>query len=91
MKNHTSQILDLAITQAIEHYRDMEPEEAYNAIIADWPEQIAVLLIEFLFRTWCGACGELVDFIQIERDNDNTTFISAFCDCEIHYPHRGQL
>jgi len=89
MKNDMSKILDLALTQAIDHYRDMEPDEVHEAIAADWPEQIAVLLVEFLFKTCCGSCGHIMDFIHVERDEDDTTFIMGYCDCEVHY-HGGE-
>ena len=83
MTNHSVLILDLALTQALEQYQDMSPREAQSAILYDWPEQIAVLLFEFLFKTWCRSCGEHVDFITTGRRDGYTTYIRPFCDCEL--------
>ena len=49
MRTPTTEVLDLALTQTIERYRDMDPDDVYDAIAAEWPEQMAILLIEFLF------------------------------------------
>ena len=49
MKNNDTEILDLALTQAIDKYMEMEPDEIYAAIIKDWHDQMAALLLAFFF------------------------------------------
>ena len=87
MKTPDSETLDLALTQAIELYSEMEPDEVHVAITNDWPEQIAVLLEEFFFKTTCGnTCMSMPDFIQIERDNGHSHYIVLLCSCDIKLP-----
>lgn len=82
MRTPMSEILDLALTQAIEHYIEMEPELAYDAIVDEWPEQIAIILVEFLFRTTCGACNRGTDFVQVPRQQGDTMYIVPLCSCK---------
>jgi hypothetical protein len=83
MKTHETEITDLALSQAIERYMEMEPDKVYEAITREWHEQIAVLLVEFFFKATCGNCGGTNDFIEIERDNGNGNYVAAICGCEI--------
>jgi hypothetical protein len=70
-----------ALTIDIQRYHDMESREAYEAVNIEWPKQIAVLLIEFLFRTSCGSCDGLLDFATIEPENERP-FVTTICDCD---------
>jgi hypothetical protein len=88
MKTSISEVLDLAITQAIERYIDMEPDDVCDAIVNEWPEQIAVLLIEFFIKATCSQCSSTNDFIEIERENGGGNYVAAICGCEIS-PHIG--
>jgi hypothetical protein len=83
MRTPEIEILDLAVTQAIERYVDMEPNEVYDAIADEWPEQIAVLLVEFFFKATCGSCGGTNDFIEVERENGGGNYVAAICGCEV--------
>jgi hypothetical protein len=83
MRTADSEIFDLALTQAIERYLDMEPNAVYDAIAEEWPEQIAVLLVEFFFKLTCGKCGDPNDFIEIERESGGGNYVAAICGCEI--------
>jgi hypothetical protein len=82
MKNPMSEIVDLALTQAIECYMEMEPEAAYDAIVSEWHEQLAVILVEFFFKTTCGNCDGMPDFIQIPREQGDSTYIAPMCSCD---------
>jgi hypothetical protein len=81
MKNFTNEIIDLALTQAIEGYIEMEPEAAYEAIVAEWHEQLAVMLVEFFFKTTCGSCAGIPDFIQLPREQGGSNYIVPMCSC----------
>jgi len=81
MRDTMSEIMDLALTQAIERYRDMRPGEAYQAIADEWPQQIAILLIEFFFKTTCGMDVEMPPLMFIERDNSNNPYAVLVCRC----------
>jgi hypothetical protein len=92
MKTFNSETLDLALTQAIEQYIEMEPNEVHEAIHNDWPEQIAVLLVEFFFKTTCGNdCTAIPDFIEIERDNGHSHYVVLQCSCDLRLPFGGGL
>jgi hypothetical protein len=40
----------LALAQALHRYADMdEPSEVFNAVCADWPHDVAVLVNDYLF------------------------------------------
>jgi hypothetical protein len=77
-----SEIIDLALTQAIECYLEMEPEAAYDAIVAEWHEQLAVMLVEFFFKATCGNCAGMPDFIQLPREQGDTNYIVPICSCD---------
>jgi len=83
MPTAATEILDLALSQAIERYAEMEPNDVYDAITNEWPEQIAVLLVEFFFKATCANCGGTNDFIEIERENGGGNYIAALCGCEV--------
>ena len=89
MKNHNSEMLDLALTQAIECYVEMDADEVHAAITRDWPEQIAVLLEEALFKSTCGTCSGMADFIEVERDNDHGHYMAPLCSCDMKLPFDG--
>ena len=82
MRNSMSEIIDLALTQAIECYAEMEPEAAYEAIVAEWNEQLAIMLVEFFFNTTCGNCAGMPDFIHLPREGGDTTYIVPICSCD---------
>jgi hypothetical protein len=82
MKTPVLEMLDLALTQAIERYMEMEEDEVYEAIAAEWPEQIAVLLVEAFFKTTCGNCCGMTEFIQIARIQGDSTYFVPMCGCE---------
>jgi hypothetical protein len=77
-----SEVIGLALTQAIECYMEMEPEAAYDAIIADWHEQLAVILVEFFFKTTCNKCGGMPDFIEMSRESSDSNYIVPICSCD---------
>lgn len=78
MKNHSVLIVDLALTQAIEQYIEMLPHEAYNAILRDWPEQIASLLFEFMFRAGGPTGYSTTNFKTTSLRDDNTAYITSY-------------
>ncbi len=82
MRTPMSEILDLALTQAIERYMEMEPEAVYDAIVDEWPEQMAIILVEFFFKTTCGTCNGMPDFVQIPREHGDTMYIVPLCSCK---------
>ncbi len=84
MRNSMSETVDLAITQAIECYMEMEPDAAYDAIIADWHEQLATILVEFFFKTRCSNCGSTPDFIEMPRENGDSNYIVPTCGCDMN-------
>ncbi len=73
MKSHMSETIDLILTQAIERCVEMAPEQAYNAIVSEWGEQMAAILTEFFFKTTCNNCDGMPDFIQIPREQGDST------------------
>jgi hypothetical protein len=77
-----SEIIDLALTQAIERYMEMRPEAVADAIAAEWPEQIATLLAELMFKSPCASCGGMADLIQFERHNGDSNYIVPLCGCD---------
>lgn len=83
MKSHAAEMIDLALTQAIERYVDMPRNEVWDAILLEWPEQIAVLLVEFLFKPVCGECSEPGDFVSVERDSGHGNYMIPLCSCDI--------
>lgn len=86
MRTPASELIDLALTQAIERYMEMEPDIVYDAIAKEWPDQMAALLAEFLFRATCGHCGGVPDFIEYRRENGFSNYIAPICDCEWEQP-----
>ena len=82
MRTPMSEIVDLDLTQSIERYLEMEPDEIRDAIVKEWPEQTAVLLEEFLFNTSCGNCGGVPDFIQKEREDSDSSHVAPVCSCK---------
>jgi len=82
MRTSMSKIIDLALTQALERYSEMSPEAAYAAIVREWPEQLAILLIEFFFKSTCGNCGGMPDFVQIPREQGDSDCMMLLCRCE---------
>ena len=82
MRNPQSEILDLALTQALDRYMEMEVTDVCEVIHKEWPEQIAILLTEFVLKTTCPNCGDITDFVQIERDNGGSTYVAPLCTCE---------
>jgi len=82
MRTPMSEILDLALTQAIERYMEMEPDIVYDAIAEEWPEQLAALLVEFFFNTGCCDCAGMTDFIHIPREHGDSNYIVPIGGCE---------
>jgi RNA polymerase subunit RPABC4/transcription elongation factor Spt4 len=82
MKTHESEIIDLALSQAIERYMEMKPECVHDAITSEWHEQIAVILTEFFFRAACPKCRSTHDFIEMERENGGGNYVVSICGCE---------
>ena len=82
MRTNMSELIDLALTQAIERYMEMEPDAVYEAIAHEWPEQMAVILTEFMFRTTCGLHDETTTFIQVPRAQGGSTFLIPLCRCD---------
>ncbi len=82
MKTPMSETIDLVLTQAIERYVDMSPEEAYNAIVTEWHEQMAAILIEFFFKTTCNNCDGMPDFIELPREQGGTHYVVPLCSCD---------
>lgn len=76
------EIVDLFLAQAIERYSEMESDAVYDAIEAEWPDQIKVLLKELFFKTTCGNPTGVPDFIQIERENGDSAYFEPVCSCE---------
>ena len=83
MRTPESEKIDLALSQAIEAYIEMEPDTIYEAIANEWPEQIAILLVEFFFKATCVHCSGTNDFIEIERENGDGNYVDVICGCEI--------
>ena len=83
MRNPLSEMIDLALTQAIEGYMEMEPEAAYDAIIAEWHEQMAILLVEFFFKPHCPTCTSMPDFIQMPREDGDSLYYVPMCSCDL--------
>lgn len=77
-----SEIIDLALTQAIERYMEMDENAVYDAITSEWPEQIAALLVEFLFNTGCCHCTGMTDFLQIPREHGGSNYIVPIGGCK---------
>jgi len=87
MRNNVTEVLDLALTQAIERYAEMEPYDIQEAIATEWPEQLAVVLVEYMLKTTCGNCTGIPDFIQIERDTgDGHYYLVPLCSCDLKLP-----
>lgn len=82
MRNSVSEIIDLALSQALERYMEMTPDAVSDAIAAEWPEQIAALLSEFIFNSHCTTCGGQPDFIEMERESGHCTYVVPLCGCE---------
>jgi hypothetical protein len=82
MRTSVSELIDLALTQAIERYMEMERGAVSDAIAAEWPEQIAALLSEFIFNAHCANCGAAPDFIEMERDSGDCSYILPLCGCD---------
>ena len=82
MRTTMSEIIDLALTQAIERYMEMESDAVSDAIAREWPEQTTTLLAEFFFKSHCANCGGMADLIQIERENGHGNYIVPLCGCE---------
>ncbi len=82
MRTLETEIIDLTLTQAIERYMEMETfDDAHEAIVEEWPEQIAVLLIEFLDNLHCGQCGKNFELLSLNRDNGDSHYIVFVCTC----------
>ena len=82
MRTPMSEIIDLALTQSIERYMEMESDAVYDAITREWPEQIAAILVEFFFNTGCCDCAGMTDFMQIPREHGTSNYIVPIGGCE---------
>jgi hypothetical protein len=77
MKSLEVEILDLALTQAIERYLEMESLiAAHKAIRDEWPEQIAALLMEFVIRAMTGRRDGIPETIFAKRASGHSTYIA---------------
>ena len=70
------EILDLTLTQAIDKYLEMEPDEICTAITTEWPEQIAVILTAFLFNTACVWPVRRPRPVYLQRKNGLSHYIT---------------
>jgi hypothetical protein len=78
-----SEIVDLALTQAIERYAELERGHVLKLIPQEWPEQIAVLLVDFFFKTTCGNRVGMPELIAMERENGMNNYFIPACSCEL--------
>ncbi len=77
-----SRYIDMAVAKAIGRYIDMPPDDACEAIAAEWGEQMAAILEEILFNTTCGDANGMTEFLEIERENGDGTYFSPICRCK---------
>lgn len=64
-------LFDLILTQSIERYSEMKPEEAHKAIRVEWKDQAGVLLRELFF----GNRRERPRFRHRARRDGNGTYL----------------
>jgi len=69
-------LFDLVLTQAIERYGEMGPQEIRKAIKAEWKEQTAVLLREFFFKSSHRGRKGLPALCHRIRSDGNGTYIA---------------
>ena len=76
--NETSTLLllfDLVLTQAIERYGEMQPQEIRKAIKTEWKDQTAVLLREFFFKSGSGGSKGLPELRHRARKDGNGIYL----------------
>lgn len=83
MRTTMSEIIDLELTQAIERYMEMEPKFVFDAIKREWPEQLAALLVEFMFDIICGDGDGMADYVHIVREDGHNCYIVPIGSCEL--------
>lgn len=74
MKSPTTEMIDLALTQALERYMEMDPSDVYEAIVHEWPEQTAALLTDFFYGNRGGTFGVQSGLIEIPRTSGGMTY-----------------
>ena len=83
MKDYNTEMVDLDLSDAMASYQHMDHDELYETIVNEWPEQIAMLLVEFFFKTTCSTCDAKLELLHVERSDNAGTFIMGFCDCDM--------
>jgi hypothetical protein len=78
MKDREAEIFDLALTQAIDKYMEMEPDEIYRAIVMDWHDQMASLLLSFFFGAADNSYSNRIRSIYAQKRRDFSEIMTFF-------------
>ncbi|MDR3423950.1 MAG: hypothetical protein P4M13_02570 [Alphaproteobacteria bacterium] len=76
------EVFDLFLSQTIDRYNDMPPDEAHEAIGSDWHEQMAAVIEAAMFQTPCGNFHEMAELLEIARENGHGIYFVPICSCE---------
>ncbi len=86
MNDSTTELLDLILTQALERYVEMKPEDVEKAIKKEWPQQIGTLIRVFLHKTRCDKCNMQVRFTLLMKANGHSGYVAPICNCRSRIP-----
>jgi hypothetical protein len=77
---YMTEAADLAVTQFLDQYLEMDLKEAHKKIEADWKPQMAVLLT--LFVTYCHEHeGKMCRPTHLLRADGKCGYITFLCRC----------
>jgi hypothetical protein len=85
IRNFISEDTDLTVSLALRRYMDMAERDAYSAIIDEWPQQMAVILIMFIAAVSNPATKHIYKFVHRARKNGKNSYV------DMQTERRGQL
>ncbi len=84
MKDDITRCIDHALTDDIHRYSKMDSAMAYAAIVMEWPEQIAVLILELLFKESGEKRQDVNTTLLTKRDGSGSFFTSLYPSRKTH-------
>ena len=84
MKDDITRRLDRTLTDDIHRYSKMDSAMAYAAIVMEWPEQIAVLILELLFKGSAEKRQDVNTTLLVKRDGSGGFFTILYPDRKTH-------
>ncbi|MDE2020501.1 MAG: hypothetical protein KGJ13_09220 [Patescibacteria group bacterium] len=84
MRDDITRRIDRTITDDILRYSTMDAAMAYAAIVTEWPEQIAVLILELLFGRGEEKRQDGKSMMLAKKDGNGSFFTILYPDRKTH-------